>query len=120
MSGFAFAVHPTTEHALAFLERSPLASGDSQWLEAHLPLLRAQPARVLALFDQKAAQMQAELARTFPPDARCSLTGVAGSGPRDAASFLSRRRELLDNALASSTLGVREQTGPFELDIQTL
>ena len=48
---------------------------------------------------------------------RCELTGMLASGPRDAASFIRRRRELLANALASSTLGIREQMNSFEIDI---
>lgn len=120
-SGFAFDVHSTRESALAFLARWPVAFMDSQWLEAHLHLLRAAgPAIVLALFDHVAARVQAELAPSFPSDGapmRSSLTGVPFGGPHDAASFVRRRRELLVNALASPTLGIREQMVSFEMDI---
>ena len=104
--------------------RRSLAFGDSQWLEAHLHLLRAAPARVLTVFDRAAPQMQAQLADAFPRSSGgggpllCSLTGVPFNGPSDAASFVTRRRELLSNALASSTLGVRAQMHSFEMDIQ--
>jgi hypothetical protein len=121
-AGFAFAVHRTTEHALTFLARTPLAFMDSQWLETHLRLLRAEPARVLALFDHKAPEVVETLERSgrFPADGgpiRCAIWGVPMAGPRDAAGLVQRRRELLSNALASPTLGVREQMAYNEMDL---
>ena len=120
MSGFNFHVHRTTPQALAFLAQSPLAFGDSQWLEAHLDVLRNEPAAALALLDFVTPQLLTELSGCgmFNGEpVRCAATGITASGPRDAASFIRRRRELLANALASSTLGIREQMIPFEVDI---
>jgi len=118
-SGFNFDVHGTTSQAIAFLLRSPLAFGDSQWLEAHLDLLRNEPAAVLALFDYVTPRMLTELAGFFSADgARCAMTGVPTSGAHDAPSFIRRRREVLARSLASSTLGIREQMLPFEGDIR--
>lgn len=121
-SGFNFVVHHTVPQAMAFLAQWPLALfGDSQWLEAHLDLLRTQPAAVLALLDFMTPRLQAELEGFFGAfsggPVRCELTGMLASGPRDAASFIRHRRELLANALASSTLGIREQMNSFEIDI---
>ena len=121
--GFMFEVHRTTERVLAFLQFSPLAFLDSLWLETHLPLLRAAPARALALFDHVAGGLQTDLERAnfFPTDGqpmRSAVSGVPMSGPRDAAGFVRRRRELLANALASPTLGVRAQMHACEADIQ--
>ena len=118
MSGFNFHVHRTTPQALAFLAQSPLAFGDSQWLEAHLDVLRNEPAAVLALLDFVTPQLLTELSGMFTGEpVRSAMTGITASGPRDAASFIRRRRELLANALASSTLGIREQMISFEVDI---
>jgi hypothetical protein len=117
---FAFDVHGSTPQALAFLARWPVAFMDSQWLEAHLPLLRAAPAQVLTLLDAVTPQLHAELASAFPPGggpAHCALWGIPTEGPRSAAEFVSRRRELLCNAFASPTLGIREQMSSFELDV---
>ena len=122
-SGFKFEVHRTAERALAFLERWPVAFLDSQWLEAHLPLLRADPAGALALFDRVAAKMQSELesSKAFPADGGpvfCSVWGVPMTGGKNPADFVRRRRELLANTLASPSLGIRVQMDSFEMDIQ--
>ena len=119
-SGFKFHVHRTTSQALAFLAQWPVAFGDSQWLEAHLNLLRNEPAAVLALLDFVTPQLLTELSSsgmfTGEP-VRCPTFGVIASGPRTAAGFIRRRRELLANALASSTLGIREQMTWSEIDV---
>lgn len=120
MSGFAFTTHRTLEEALSFLSWSPLAFMDSQWLEAHLHLLRSEPARVLAFFDSKAAGLKQDLQPLFPANGepmQSALLGVPMAGGADAPSFVNRRRELLANALASPTMGIRQQMVSFEMDI---
>ena len=123
MSGFKFQVQPTVQDALEYLECGPLAFCDSLWLDTHLHLLRAAPARVIALYDLKAPELQEELARRLPAPGsesptRDSVFGVPFVGPTDAAGFVTRRRELLSNALASATLGVGAQMDPFEMDLK--
>ena len=63
--GLNFEVLRTPERALAYLASSPLAFMDSLWVETHLPLLRVESVRVLALFDRVAASLQTQLQLRF-------------------------------------------------------
>ena len=115
---FGFTTHRTLEDALLFLSSSPVAFMDSQWLEVHLHLLRTEPERVLSFFDSKVAVMVKTLEPGFNGEpVYCPFTGVPLTGGADAPSFVSRRRFLLAKALASPTLGIREQMDFAEMDI---
>ena len=48
----------------------------------------------------------------------CSVTGCPMAYGTDAPTFVRRRREVLANALASTTLGIRQQMDPFEMDFR--